>query len=225
MVWLRRQAETRGWSIQTQLLEHVAGEFASGGRGRVAVKGGYALFKAHVLNEAGRIVGEGHALEWGSNFGDYVEKAETSAMARALAVAGFGTESAMDLDEGWIADSPILPGGQLGWVGGDPTNGTPPAINITPSSVPGVMQGGRQTNVTTAQINAIRDGANALGLTPETLNAFVLSTLGSAPDLSGIDSVNDQAEAVMNHLRSLSFSDAGAIVKGLMEATANGGGA
>lgn len=218
VVWLRRQAETQGWSIQSELIEHDPGEFSGGGRGRATVKGGYALFKAHVLNEFNRIIGEGHALEWGSSFGDYVEKAETSAIARALAIAGFGTEAAMELDEGWIADSPIGPGGQLGSVE------DPGPINIEPSNVTGVMVGGRQTGATSAQMRAIRDKANEIGLSPDTLNAFVLSTLGEAPDLTGVDSAAEQAQVVMGHLESLSFDEAGQIVRGLMEAAAHGGG-
>lgn len=68
---------------------------------------GYALFLATAKIPLG-----GSATGWGSetrsDFGDYLEKAETKAIGRALAALGFGTLWALELDEGGsIADSPV----------------------------------------------------------------------------------------------------------------------
>jgi hypothetical protein len=50
----------------------------------------------------------GYGSETKTDFGDYVEKAETKAVGRALAFLGYGTAQAMDLDEGGsVADSPV----------------------------------------------------------------------------------------------------------------------
>lgn len=69
----------------------------------------WAVFKATITDEAGRVLSTGHGSESARDFGDYLEKAETKAVGRALAMLGFGTQFAADeLDEGErIVDSPI----------------------------------------------------------------------------------------------------------------------
>jgi len=67
---------------------------------------GYARFHATVRDADGRILGQGTRTETAANFFDYVEKAETGAIGRALAAAGFGTEIDQDLDEGCVVDTP-----------------------------------------------------------------------------------------------------------------------
>ena len=68
---------------------------------------GYARFKATVTDGKG-----GHATgtktENAANFPDYVEKAETGSIGRALAALGYGTQFAPELDEEHrIVDSPV----------------------------------------------------------------------------------------------------------------------
>ena len=70
-------------------------------------QGAYALFRAAITIPNG-----GSATGWGSetveDFGDYLEKAETKSLGRALAALGYGTLHALELDEGdSVADSPI----------------------------------------------------------------------------------------------------------------------
>jgi hypothetical protein len=67
---------------------------------------GHAVIRADVLNQEGRLIASGMKSETRKGFADFVEKAETGAIARAVAIAGYGTEDALDLDEGGIADSP-----------------------------------------------------------------------------------------------------------------------
>jgi len=68
---------------------------------------GYAMFRATVT-----VPGQGRATAHGSetkaDFGDYLEKAETKAIGRALAMLGYGTQFVgYELDEGErIMDSP-----------------------------------------------------------------------------------------------------------------------
>lgn len=93
---------------------------------------GFALFKAHVA-----IPGGGEATGWGSetrqDFFDYIEKAETKALGRALAALGFGTQFCEDFDfaagsagNGHVVDSPVdAPA---------PTNGAGPLARPTPIS-------------------------------------------------------------------------------------------
>ena len=57
------------------------------------------------------ILGSGSKREDKAHFADHLEKAETGAIGRALAMAGYGTQfTADELDEGQrLADSPIMP--------------------------------------------------------------------------------------------------------------------
>jgi hypothetical protein len=68
-----------------------------------------AVFKATVRNAEGRIIATGHgrASEEGTKHlgGRYIEKAETAAIGRALALAGFGTDSSLD-DSDYLSDNP-----------------------------------------------------------------------------------------------------------------------
>jgi hypothetical protein len=68
---------------------------------------GRAIFNAHV-----QIPDGGSATGWGSEtvdtFENYIEKAETKAIGRALAAVGYGTQFCDDFnDTGAIADAPV----------------------------------------------------------------------------------------------------------------------
>src|SRR6266700_198268 len=66
-----------------------------------------AVFKATVKDTEGGI-GEGHGSETVKDFRDFIEKAETKAIGRALAALGYGTQFAPELDEGErIVDAPV----------------------------------------------------------------------------------------------------------------------
>ena len=69
----------------------------------------HAIFKATICDENGVQKCSGHGSESKRDFGDFLEKAETKAIGRALAMLGYGTQFAADeLDEGErIVDSPI----------------------------------------------------------------------------------------------------------------------
>jgi len=90
LVWLRTEfPEAR---IETELVQ-----FASD----------YAVFKATIeLPNGAKATGWG--MDRKSDFEDYVERAETRALGRALAALGFGTQFAPEISEGdHIADSPV----------------------------------------------------------------------------------------------------------------------
>lgn len=62
--------------------------------------------------DGGRRLGKGRRQVLALDFKDYVEKCETQAIGRALAVAGFGTQFCDELDEGdSVADSPVVSNG------------------------------------------------------------------------------------------------------------------
>ena len=80
LLWLRTEHPDAG--IETELVKHGSG---------------LALFRARVT-----IPGGGTATGWGSetadDFRDYIEKAETKALGRALAALGYGTQFCEDFD-------------------------------------------------------------------------------------------------------------------------------
>ena len=69
----------------------------------------HAIFRTVITDASGNPVSCGHGSESKRDFGDFIEKAETKAVGRALAMFGYGTQFAADeLDEGTrIVDSPV----------------------------------------------------------------------------------------------------------------------
>jgi hypothetical protein len=72
------------------------------------------VFKATIYNNDGIVIGTGHGnaptFNQGSGTwkGREIEKAETAAIGRALAVAGFGTQFAEEMDDDdYLADTPL----------------------------------------------------------------------------------------------------------------------
>lgn len=91
LVWFREEHPM--WSIETQL---------------VSVTDTSAYAKATIRDETGRIIATSHKFESVQGFPDFIEKAETGAIGRALALIGYGTQFCADeLDEGKrIVDAP-----------------------------------------------------------------------------------------------------------------------
>lgn len=91
-VWMREERSL--WGIETEF---------------VTLTDTYAIAKATVKDESGRIIATAHKREDKAHFADFLEKAETSAAGRALAMCGYGTQFCGDeMDEGErLADSPV----------------------------------------------------------------------------------------------------------------------
>lgn len=67
----------------------------------------YAIFTAQIFNAEGKLMATAHKKEDVKGFPDYLEKAETGSVGRALAYCGYGTQFAPELEEGGrLADSP-----------------------------------------------------------------------------------------------------------------------
>jgi hypothetical protein len=95
---LDRETEEDGyaWNNETRRSEKV-----------VKRANGLAVFRAVVKNGKGGIA-TGTKSEKAASFPDYIEKAETGAIGRALAALGYGTQFAPDLDEQHrIVDAPV----------------------------------------------------------------------------------------------------------------------
>lgn len=95
LVWFRQ--DRPNWNIETCLVEHDKESFL-------------ALFQCKIYDDNGRQVSSGYGSETIRDFKDYVEKAETKAVGRALAMLGYGTQFAPELDEGdRVVDTPQAP--------------------------------------------------------------------------------------------------------------------
>ncbi len=95
LVWFRQDFPiTTAWGVRTEAEE---------------VTEQRARYRAQVVDPEGRIVAEGTKTETKAGFPDFVEKAETGAIGRALAICGYGTQfCGEELDEGErIVDSPV----------------------------------------------------------------------------------------------------------------------
>lgn len=92
LVWFRE--DHPDWSIETEL---------------VSVTDVSAYAKATIRDERGRIIATSHKYESIQGFPDFIEKAETGSIGRALALIGYGTQFCADeLDEGKrIVDAPV----------------------------------------------------------------------------------------------------------------------
>lgn len=95
VVWFREQfpAES-GWCVNTMLVD-----------------GGYekkfAVYRCEITDPQGRLVASGHNVEEVKGFGDFMQKAETGAIGRAMAALGFGTMAALEEGADNVVDSPV----------------------------------------------------------------------------------------------------------------------
>lgn len=84
LVWFR--GDHPDWGIVTEPLE-------------INQEKQYALFRASIFNEEGRLIATATKREDVRGFPDYIEKSETGAVGRALALCGYGTQFAPELEE------------------------------------------------------------------------------------------------------------------------------
>lgn len=91
LVWFREEKPL--WSIDTKLEQ---------------LTDNHAVFSAKIYDENGVQKSAGYGSESVKDFRDFIEKAETKAVGRALAMLGYGTQFAPEMDDGErIVDSPV----------------------------------------------------------------------------------------------------------------------
>ena len=96
VVWFRER-HPEGY-IKTEMVEHNPAD-------------GLAVFRAQAgywTTDDREVYATGYGSETRKDFADYLEKSETKSVGRALALLGYGTAQAIELDEGErIVDSPV----------------------------------------------------------------------------------------------------------------------
>ncbi len=95
IIWFRE--EHPNCAIETEIMQHTDG---------------HSVVRATVKDENGRIWAMGMKREDAKHFADHIEKAETGAIGRAIALCGYGTQFAQEMEEGErIVDSPVVRNG------------------------------------------------------------------------------------------------------------------
>lgn len=120
----------------------------------------YAVFRASIFDDSGNLLATATKHESKKDFPDHIEKAETGAIGRALALCGFGTQFTDELDEGErIVDSPIAPR----------SSQTSPVAPKTNSSAPLISE---------AQLKRFHAIAGRMQLTAEQVKPMLLTRFG-----------------------------------------------
>lgn len=159
LIWFREECPS--WSIRTEFVE-------------LNLKDRYAIAKASVYASDAALnydilVATAHKMENAAGFADYLEKAETGAIGRALAMCGYGTQfAASDLEEGpRIVDAPQ-----------PPLSPTPPRKKPDP-------QGSTELSVTAGRITE-KDGKQFQKLRLDDGNEIWNNTQPFVPARSGV---------------------------------------
>ncbi len=153
-----------------------------------------AIFKATVS-----IPGGGSATGWGSespgDFRDFLEKAETKALGRALAALGFGTQFCPDYDFGAdqqrVVDSPVRFG-----AGGRNTRQQPVDFNSGRGAAAGRDEG---NGPTARQLSYLKNIAREAGLDDAQLDDVIASQVGGTFDTLDRRSMSQ----VIEHVKGL----------------------
>jgi hypothetical protein len=157
LLWLRQTHPDA--AIETELVSH---------------SDNFAIFRAKVSLPEG-----GSSSGWGSegldDFRDYIEKAETKAIGRALAALGFGTQFCPDFEfgaaHGRVVDSPIDFASTRGRRAA--ASGTANGSGTGERRVAPIAQGqnaGQAQPATPSQVKFIQALAREIGLSDEQLN-------------------------------------------------------
>jgi len=107
LVWFRQ--DHPDWGIETKPIT-------------IDLENKVAIFEATVYDSSGKLMAKGTKMETATGFPSYIEAAETGAIGRALAVCGYGTQFAPDLDElssGKLVDSALPHTGGAPYVPGN----------------------------------------------------------------------------------------------------------
>ena len=185
LVWFRN--ENPDWGIQTTPV-------------KIDLDVKYAIFKATITDQHGRIIAEGTKMEDIKGFPDYVEKAETGSIGRALGICGYGTQFAPEFDE-------IVPGAENPRMVDSPID--PPKAKVKVTVEPTVVK------------RTMREGGALLkaeisrlwGEMPKEDNARIYQLLSGREDYE-VEAVY-QAASVLRDCKM--FDEANELINGLVE--------
>lgn len=161
------QTESGSISVETQL-EHY-GQFTDSDKGGRERRGWEAVVAAHIVvrdtNDKVVLRSTAHKRQTSFDFADFVEKAETGAIGRALAAIGYGTIQSLDFEEG---EKPSPIDGEVGPAVID----APQASRSTTSAPkkPAVAAPQRQDPLSVLTGNPVPESGATAGTTPPALD-------------------------------------------------------
>ncbi len=187
IVWFRE--DHPNWTIETEYL---------------SITEKSACAKATIKTETGRIIATSHKFENMQGFGDFIEKAETGSIGRALALIGYGTQFCGDeLDEGGrLADAPAAPVKRAAPLSYSTVKAPATPTGLTKLVVPvgfSVKEPSfTEPKATLQQLKEITEAANANGWTPKDLQAYVQENFKVS---KSSDLTTAQATEMLNYIK------------------------
>ena len=185
LVWFRE--ENPDWGITTEII-------------KIDTEAKYAIVKATITDQHGRILAQGTKMEDIKGFGDWLEKAETGAIGRALGILGYGTQFAPEFDE-------VTPGVENPRIVDAPIEQPKAKVQVTaaPTVVKRTMREGGAT--LKAEIHRL------WGDMPKEDNARIYQLLSGREDYE-IDAVYAAANVL---IECKTFEEANELINGLVE--------
>lgn len=161
LVWFRE--ERPDFSIETEIIDR---------------QDDVTVAKAVIKDPAGRVLAMAHKREDQKGFPDHMEKAETGAIGRALALLGYGTQFCADeLDEGErIVDAPADPAKKAGVKppAGKPTSGPKPKVELAKKdSVTKLIKSFQGWGITEKQMLSLVERERSVDITQDDLEALI----------------------------------------------------
>ncbi len=165
------EEEAYAWNNETRRSEKI-----------VKHANGLAVFRAVVKDGKGGVA-TGTKSEKAASFPDFIEKAETGAIGRALAALGYGTQFAPELDEEHrIVDAPVgrsTPSSDSNGNGRKPLASVRPVVTSSNSKANGTAEGvAADASATEQQLTSIRKLCQHLDK-PEPENPETMSYLNA----------------------------------------------
>jgi hypothetical protein len=174
LVWFRE--DHPDWGIETSIIEMTEE---------------HSVAKAVIRDQAGKVMSTAHKQENKRGFADHMEKAETGAVGRALAMCGYGTQFAPELEEGErLADAPV-----------ESPRPAPKVSSFSNEPVDFRRQAA-QRKASPAQINMLKAKSRAMKLSEDDLISIVRENCDGVTDLREIpfEAVNVVVHALDNRI-------------------------
>jgi hypothetical protein len=177
IVWFReKNLAEEGWGIETKI---------------VKLGPDFAICRAEIVDPEGRVVATGTKSETKAGFEDFIEKAETGSIGRALALLGYGTQwCAGELAEGArIVDSPV-------------GNGQQQAAPPEPAPPGEWLDDGRPADLEALAHALMQEGVSQKSVVPYAIRAGKsLGLEGKPPDWPG-DVIADVYDEALKHYQA-----------------------
>jgi hypothetical protein len=159
----------------------------------------YAIFQAQIFNAEGRLMATATKMEDQRGFTDFIEKAETGSVGRALALCGYGTQFAPELEEGnRHADSAFPPENRRYENGGYASRPNVPQRNGQPERSPVMMNGNVRPAARPMAERPMAERPAERPIEHPVAEARPVTTSRPAPTPEPVGPMDDEFDALLN---------------------------